>query len=157
MGAEQSAVTVYTLAGCLHCDRARRLLWRRAIPFREIRGDGVPDFGRRLRELSGRTTVPQIVIDGTPVGGASELARLDRRGLLLPLVDGERFPRAIVSRSLNPLGLLAAPLGGSCGIWRHRVELVGRDGGTLERMPARSAAEAAELAAFVNERETAAW
>ena len=153
---EQPVVTVYTLSGCVHCERARVLLRRRGIPFREVRGDGVAAFRRRLRELTGGATVPQIVIDGTPIGGASELARIDRRGLLLPLIEGERFPRAIVRRRINLLGLLAAPLGGSCGLWRHRVELIERDGHVGERMQARSASEAAELADFLNAREAAA-
>ena len=121
----------------------------------EINGDGVRGFRGRLRELTGRSTVPQIVIDGTAIGGASELAQLDRRGLLLPLVHGEPFPYAIVGRRLNLVGLLAVPFGGSC-IWRYRVEVVERDGRVLERMQAVSAAEAAELALFLNERQAAA-
>lgn len=149
-------VIVYTLSGCVHCQRARALLRRRGIRFREVPGDGVPGFRRRLRERTGRSTVPQILIDGAPVGGASELARLDRRGLLLPLAGGERFPRAIVRRRLNPVGLVAAAFGGTCGLWRYRVELIGRDGRVLERFSARSPAEADELAAFLNEREAAA-
>lgn len=156
MAGGRSEVIVYTLSGYVHCERARALLRRRGIQFREVHGDGVPGFRRRVRERTGRTTVPQILIDGVPVGGASELARLDRRGLLLPLARGERFPRAIVRRRLNPIGLLAAPFAGSCGMWRHRVELVERDGRVLERFSVRSNAEAEELAAFLNEREAAA-
>jgi len=149
-------VVVYTLSGCVRCERARALLRERGIPFREVRGDGLAGFRRRLGELTGAVTVPQILIDGVPIGGASELVRIDRRGLLVPLVQGERFPRAIVRRRLNPLGLLTAPLGGGCGLWRHQVELVERDGRTLERYAVRSLAEAKELAAFLNAREAAA-
>lgn len=156
MTAEQATVTVYTLAGCVHCERARALLRRRGIAFEQVHGDGVPGFRRTLGELTGRTTVPQILIDGAAVGGASELARLDRRGLLLPLVRRERFPRAIVRRRLNLLGLLTSFLGGTCRWWRHEVEVVERDGRLLERVPVCSAAEAARLADVLNERQAAA-
>ncbi len=150
------AVTVYTLSGCVHCQRARTLLRRRGIPYTEVCGDGQPGFRRRLLDSTGGATVPQITIDGLPVGGASALARLDRRGLLVPLACGERFPRAVVRRRLNPIGLLAAPFGGSCGLWRHTVEVIERDGRVLERLATRSADDAARIADVLNERETAA-
>lgn len=153
MAADHADVFVYTRAGCIHCEQARELLHARQIPFTEVHGDGLPGFRRTLRERTGGTSVPQITIDGTPVGGASELAWLDRRGLLEPLARRERFPRAIVRRRLNAIGLLTAPFGGTCGLWRHRVEVVGRDGRALERLPARTAGEAWELAMFLNERE----
>jgi glutaredoxin 3 len=37
--------------------------------------------------MTGRMTIPQIIIDGTPVGGYDDLAALDRAGELLPLVQ----------------------------------------------------------------------
>ena len=109
-----------------------------------------------LLALTGRVTVPQIVIGDAPIGGAAELARLERRGVLEPLARGERFPRAIPRRRVNLVGLFTAPFGGSCGLWRHRVEFVDRDGTVLERMQALTAEEAVELATFLNEREVAA-
>ena len=57
---------------------------------------------------------------------------------------------------LNLVGLFTAPFGGSCGLWRHRVEFVDREGTVLERMQALTAEEAVELATFLNEREVAA-
>ena len=41
-----------------------------------------PNFRERLHGLTGGWTVPQIVIDGTPIGGYLELWRLDREGIL---------------------------------------------------------------------------
>lgn len=156
MNAERAPVTVYTLSGCIHCDQARALLRRHEIEFTEIRGNGSPGFRRRLRDVTGRSTVPQIMIDGVPVGGASELARLDRRGVLLPLVQRDPFPRAVAARRLNPVGLLTAPFGGTCGVWRHRVDILERDGQPVERFPAGSAEQALQLAAAFNEHEQAA-
>lgn len=156
MAADHSQVVVYTLSGCVHCSRARALLRRHEIPFREICGDGEPGFRQHLRSETGDSTVPQVVIGGTPAGGASDLARLARGGLLVPLARGERFPRAIVRRRVSVSGLLAVPFGGTCGVRRYRVDWVERDGRVLERLRVRSAAEAQELAVFLNEREVAA-
>lgn len=137
MSAEQTAVVkVYTLSGCGHCARARDLLRRRGIAFTEIRGDGRPRFRRELLELTGRSTVPQITMDGTAVGGASDLARLDRRGLLEPLARREPFPRAAVTRRLSFTGIASAMVGGGCGPWRYAVEIVNRDGSVAERLAA---------------------
>ncbi len=142
-------VEVHTLSGCPHCRRALGLLRRRGIAFTEISCDGRPGFRQELRERTGRSTVPQILIDGTPVGGASDLARLDRLGLLGPLAAGEPFPRAVVRRTFTPFGLLSGMLGGGCGPWRHRVELIDRDGTVLNRIPA-TGATAGDLAAALN-------
>ena len=57
---------------------------RREGPPRTKRSDWTttPSSGRRLRDLTGGWTVPQIVIDGQPIGGYTELWRLDRDGSL---------------------------------------------------------------------------
>jgi glutaredoxin 3 len=68
---------MYTTRWCGYCDRARALLRERDIDF-----DDDPAFRARLVDLTGRWTVPQILIDGKPIGGFVELRELDRRGLL---------------------------------------------------------------------------
>ena len=156
MSAEPAPVTVYTLFGCIHCDQARALLRRREIVFTEIPGNRSPAFRRMLLRLTARASVPQIMIDGAPVGSASDLARLDRRGVLMALVQREPVPRAVVICRLNPVGLLTTPFGGTCGLWRHRVDILERDGRAIERVPARSAEHAVEIAASFNENEEAA-
>jgi glutaredoxin 3 len=85
-------IVLYTLPWCVHCARAKALLNRRGLPYREVDGTAVPGFRRRLADLSGRITVPQIVIDGTPIGGADRLARLDRVGVLEAIANSEPFP-----------------------------------------------------------------
>jgi glutaredoxin 3 len=79
-------VQVYTTAWCGYCDRARQLLRTRGIEFEEINLDDDPSFRARLVDLTGRWTVPQILVDGKPIGGFVELRELDRRGLLDELV-----------------------------------------------------------------------
>ena len=73
---------MYTTAWCDYCDRARALLRERAVPFEEVNLDDDPAFRATLLDLTGRWTVPQILIDGTPIGGFAELCELDRHGLL---------------------------------------------------------------------------
>jgi glutaredoxin 3 len=85
-------ITVYVLGGCPHCTRATSLLDRRGIQHEIVSGDGIPGFRRRLKELTGGSTVPQIVVDGRPIGGADRLAFLDRRGVLAALVVGDPLP-----------------------------------------------------------------
>jgi glutaredoxin 3 len=41
-----------------------------------------------LERSNGRHTVPQIFIDGRHIGGSDDLAELDRRGGLDPLLNG---------------------------------------------------------------------
>jgi glutaredoxin 3 len=87
---------MYTTVWCGYCDRARALLRGRGLPFEEISLDDDPAFRARLLELTGRWTVPQILVEGKPIGGFVELRELDRRGLLDELADPPRSsaPRA---------------------------------------------------------------
>ena len=75
-------IEMYTTRWCGYCDLARALLRERGLPFEEIGLDDDPAFRARLMDLTGRWTVPQILIDGRPIGGYTELRELDRRGLL---------------------------------------------------------------------------
>jgi glutaredoxin 3 len=75
-------IEVYSTAWCGYCERAKALLEARGLEYEEIRVDEDPGFRARLLELTGRWTVPQILVDGKPVGGFVELRELDRRGLL---------------------------------------------------------------------------
>ena len=75
-------VQMYTTRWCGYCVRAKTLLESRGIAFEEISLDDDPGFRQRLMELTGGWTVPQILIDGKPVGGYTELWQLDRSGEL---------------------------------------------------------------------------
>jgi glutaredoxin 3 len=78
-------IEVYTTAWCGYCDRAKALLQERGLPYEETRMDHDPAFRAKLLDLAGRWTVPQILIDGKPIGGFMELRELDRRGVLAEL------------------------------------------------------------------------
>jgi glutaredoxin 3 len=62
--------------------RAKALLEARGLEYEEINLDADPAFRKRIFDLTGNWTVPQILIDGRPIGGYTELWRLDRAGAL---------------------------------------------------------------------------
>ena len=69
---------MYTTRWCGYCVRAKTLLDSRGLEYEEINLDGDPRFRQRLLELTGGWTVPQILVDGNPIGGYTELWQLDR-------------------------------------------------------------------------------
>jgi glutaredoxin 3 len=75
-------IQMYTTRWCGYCVRAKTLLQSRGLKFEEIFLDDDPAFRQRLLELTGSWTVPQILIDGRPIGGYTELWQLDRSGEL---------------------------------------------------------------------------
>ena len=77
-----SPVLIYTTRWCGYCVRAKALLDAKGVVYEEVSLDDNPGFRRDLHELTGGWTVPQIVIDGTPIGGYTELWRLDKSGQL---------------------------------------------------------------------------
>jgi glutaredoxin 3 len=78
-------IQMYTTRWCGYCVRAKALLESRGIPFEEISLDEDPAFRQTVFDLTGRWTVPQILLDGEPIGGYVELWRLDQSGALEPL------------------------------------------------------------------------
>jgi len=79
-------IEMYTTAWCGYCVRAKALLEARGLEYTEVPMDDDPAFRARLQELTGGWTVPQILIDGRPIGGYTELWRLDRDGRLAELL-----------------------------------------------------------------------
>ena len=75
-------IRVYSTRWCGYCVRAKALLETRGIDFEEISLDDDPAFRQKLFDLTGGWTVPQILVDGRPIGGYTELWRLDRDGRL---------------------------------------------------------------------------
>jgi glutaredoxin 3 len=75
-------VRVYSTRWCGYCVRAKALLESRGIEYEEISLDDDPAFRQKLFDLTGGWTVPQILVDDRPIGGYTELWRLDRDGRL---------------------------------------------------------------------------
>ena len=84
MSAEPTSpqVTVYTTDYCPYCYRAKHVLNKRGIAYREIDVDGDDEKRAWLVKVTGRRTVPQIFIGDEPIGGFDELRALDRTGEL---------------------------------------------------------------------------
>jgi glutaredoxin 3 len=79
-------IQIYTTRWCGYCVRAKALLDSRGLPYEEINLDDDPAFRQTIYDLTGGWTVPQIVIDDEPIGGYTELWRLDRDGRLAELL-----------------------------------------------------------------------
>lgn len=81
------AVKMYTTAVCPYCIRAKQLLASRGVAqIEEIRVDQDPAARAQMMQSTGRRTVPQIFIGATHVGGYDDLAALDAKGGLMPLL-----------------------------------------------------------------------
>ena len=76
------SIRVYTTRWCGYCVRAKALLDSRGLPYEEVSLDDDPAFRQRLFDLTGGWTVPQILVGDEPIGGYTELWRLDRSGRL---------------------------------------------------------------------------
>lgn len=80
-------VEIYTTSICGFCTAAKRLLDSKGIDFVEI--DVMRDPAKRAemtQRSSGGRTVPQIFIDGTPIGGCDDLFALEQDGKLDPML-----------------------------------------------------------------------
>jgi len=81
-------IEIYSKFLCPYCMRAKSLLKKKKQSFKEI------DIGRSadlrqemISRAGGRSTVPQIFIDGQHVGGCDELMALEREGRLDPMLS----------------------------------------------------------------------
>ncbi len=73
---------MYTTKYCGYCERARRVLRSRDIPFDEVDVTRDPATRRKVMNETGHLTVPVILLDGKLLGGSDELAELDEAGEL---------------------------------------------------------------------------
>lgn len=82
-------VLMYTTAICPYCVAAKNFLKQRGASYTEVRID--LDLARRQEMMARakRTSVPQIFIGDTHVGGFDDMVALDRAGGLKPLLEGE--------------------------------------------------------------------
>lgn len=80
-------IEVFTKVFCPYCARAKALLDSKGADYQEI--DLTMDragFDAMVARAGGSRTVPQIFIDGQHIGGSDDLAALDARGGLDPLL-----------------------------------------------------------------------
>lgn len=90
-------IKMYTRRWCGYCTAAERLLDTKGVEYENIDVTGDQEKRRWLVEQTGgRTTVPQIFINGKSIGGYDELNALNRRGDLDKLLrdDASAAPPA---------------------------------------------------------------
>jgi glutaredoxin 3 len=80
-------ITVYTTDPCSFCVRAKQLLQQRNLLYEEINLAKDPAGRAELLAKTGMMSFPQIIIDGTVVGGFMQLVAADRRGTLRELAS----------------------------------------------------------------------
>lgn len=75
-------VLMYSARVCPYCRMAERLLEKKGIQAEKVMVDENPERRAEMTQRAGRTSVPQIFIGETHVGGYTELAGLERTGQL---------------------------------------------------------------------------
>ena len=75
-------IKMYTKPYCSFCFAAKNLLAKRGLEFEEISLSGNSSAEQEMLELTGRGTVPQILINDKPIGGYTELVDMDMDGEL---------------------------------------------------------------------------
>jgi len=78
----QAKVVVYTTDYCPYCVRALALLRSKGADPIEIDVTNDQEKRRWLLETTGQRTVPQVFINGKPVGGFTDITALDKKGEL---------------------------------------------------------------------------
>ncbi len=86
---------IYFKNWCPYAQRALALLTSKGVDFKAIDLTvDADELEQQMRQRSGRTSVPQIFIDGQHIGGYDDIAALDAVGGLDPLLFGDEVPRA---------------------------------------------------------------
>jgi glutaredoxin 3 len=82
-------IVIYTKAGCSYCAHAKQLLEQKGLAYTEIRVDLNPAMCEEMVQLTGRKTMPQIIIQGEPIGGFDDLYALETSGQLDKILKKE--------------------------------------------------------------------
>ena len=79
-------VEIYTTRTCPYCIAAKSLLQKKGVTYSEIDVGDNPALRAAMTLRTGRTSVPQIFIGGTHVGGCDDLHALDHAGKLTAML-----------------------------------------------------------------------
>lgn len=82
-------ITIYSTAICPYCVAAKNFLKSKGLAWTEVRIDTDPAEREKMVARTRRTSVPQIFIGETHVGGYDDMMALHRAGKLEPLLNGE--------------------------------------------------------------------
>ena len=79
-------VLIYTTQTCPFCVRAKLLLESKGIEYQEISVDGQPELRQMMAAKAGKTSVPQIWVGETHIGGCDDLFDASANGALETMV-----------------------------------------------------------------------
>lgn len=82
-----SEVIIYSAPNCPYCISAKKLLSDLEVSYQEINISGDDALREKMIQLTGRRTVPQIIINGKPIGGFDDLSALHKAGTLKQLLQ----------------------------------------------------------------------
>ncbi|WP_379653596.1 glutaredoxin 3 [Pseudoxanthomonas sp. UC19_8] len=82
-------ITLYSTAACPYCVAAKNFLKSKGQTWTEVRIDTDPAEREKMMARTRRTSVPQIFIGQTHVGGYDDMMALHRAGKLEPLLAGD--------------------------------------------------------------------
>ena len=81
-------VEIYTGPLCVFCDRAKALLNKKGVAYKEINIASDPNkMDEMVKKTNGMKTIPQIFIDGRHIGGNDRLQALENEGKLNSLLN----------------------------------------------------------------------
>jgi thioredoxin reductase (NADPH) len=115
-------IVMYTKSWCPYCDRAKALLREKGQSWTEIDIEEQPERRDEMIRRSGRSTVPQIFVGDRHVGGFDDLADLERRGELDPLL-GRKRSKMSDAEHVKVLIIGSGPAGYTAAIYAGRAEL----------------------------------
>ena len=82
-------IVIYTTSNCSYCSNAKKLLEQKGLKYTEIAIDTDSAKRYEMIKLSGKRSVPQIVINDKPIGGFNDLSALNSSGQLDILLKDE--------------------------------------------------------------------
>ena len=80
-------IKIYSTSWCPSCVMAKKLFDEKNIKYQEINIEEIDMSRQELKQLTGGSTVPQIVINGNSIGGFDNLINLNTNGQLDELIE----------------------------------------------------------------------
>lgn len=78
----KAKITIYGSEHCSYCTAARMLLKKKGLDYEDILVTQDDAAREKMEQLTGRHTVPQVIINDVVIGGFDELYTMDESGEL---------------------------------------------------------------------------